>query len=139
MTALEEKLRTLAQDYEPIDDPQERLSLFVDAHRRHAGLEASLRTEEARIRGCVSAAWICADLHEGTCRFRCAADSPLVEGLLAGLCAFFSGASPEAVSTSTADPLGELGLSRNLSPTRQNGLAHARRRIQELAASLIIS
>lgn len=134
--SLEVKLQELLSNYEPISDPQERLSLFVDASRSHARLPAAERTDAARVPGCVSAAWINVSLRDGLCEFQCAADSPLVQGLIAGLCEFFSGVSPAEVAASAADPLGSLGLTRNLSPTRQNGLAHARRRIQALALGL---
>jgi cysteine desulfuration protein SufE len=134
--SLDAKLQDLLSTYEPISDPQERLSLYVDSARSHARLPAAERTDTARVPGCVSAAWINASLKDGLCEFQCAADSPLVQGLIAGLCAFFSGATPAEVASSPADPLGALGLTRNLSPTRQNGLAHARKRIQALAEGL---
>lgn len=132
-----EKLTHLLEYFAPIEDPQERLSLLVEqAASATLRLPEQERTDERRIQGCVSAAWVSGELIDGKCHFRCAADSPLVAGLLACLCSFFSDLSPAEVASSKEDPLESLGLKRNLSPTRQNGLAHARTRIQTLAQML---
>ena len=119
-----------------IDDPQERLTLVVDRARRLPPFPAGERTEAHRVLGCVSQVWIVGEWRDGHCRFRCDADSPLVKGLLALLCEFFSDTPPAEVAASAADPLAALGLTRHLSPTRQNGLASARARIRELATRL---
>ncbi|MBI5382644.1 MAG: SufE family protein [Opitutae bacterium] len=133
---LPDKIQRLIDEFSVIDDPQERLALVVDRARRLPPLNDAERIESHRVRGCVSQAWIVGELRDGQCRFRCDADSPLVKGLLGFLCECFSEIPPATVATSEADPLGELGLLRNLSPTRQNGLAHARARIRELAGQL---
>jgi cysteine desulfuration protein SufE len=133
---LTEKLEFLLADYEPIADPQERMALVVESIPAATRLPEALRTDEHRIRGCISAAWLVGELKDGHCQFRCAADSPLVGGLLACLCHYFSGATPAEIINCELDPLLSLGLTRNLSPTRLNGLTQARRRIRDLAASL---
>jgi len=130
------KLEEIRATYEPITDPQERMSLVVDSAPARTRLPEAQRSAESRVPACISAAWISAELKDGKCLFRCAADSPLVAGLLAFLCDFFSDATPEEIMSSSADPLSSLGLSRNLSPTRLNGLTSARRRIVELATAL---
>lgn len=127
----------MADDVSVIDDPQERLALAVDRGRRFASLPENARTEAHRIRGCISQAWLSGErTAEGLTRFHCDADSPLVKGLLGLLCEFFSNASAAEVAACELDPLAALRLTRDLSPTRQNGLAHARTRIREIAATL---
>ena len=133
---LPDKLQRLIDEFALIDDPQERMALVVDRARRLPPFPEGERTEMHRVRGCISQAWIVGELHGGHCRFRCDADSPLVQGLLALLCDFFSDAPPAEVAASAADPLDALGLTRHLSPTRQNGLTNARARIRELATQL---
>jgi cysteine desulfuration protein SufE len=133
---LPDKLQRLIDEFALIDDPQERMALVVDRARRLPPFPEGERTESHRVRGCISQAWIVGERRDGHCRFRCDADSPLVKGLLALLCDFFSDAPPAEVAASAADPLDALGLTRHLSPTRQNGLASARARIRELATQL---
>lgn len=133
---LPEKLRQLADDLAVIDDPHERLTCVVDRARRHPPLPAADRTDAHRIPGCISLAWVTARTADGTCHFAVDADSPLVRGLLVCLADFFSGAPPAEVAACELDPLDHLGLTRELSPTRRNGLASARARIRELARQL---
>lgn len=132
-----EKLQNLLDTYEPLSDAQERMALVVDdGNRSGLRLPEAQRVDALRIRGCMSAAWVQVDLVEGKCHFACAADSPLVQGLLSCLCQFYTGMTPAEVAASEEDPLAALQLLRNLSPTRQNGLSQARARIRALAAAL---
>jgi cysteine desulfuration protein SufE len=129
---LNSKLAALVDDFAPIDDAHERLSLAVDRARRHPP-EPAIRTDENRVAGCVSSVWLTAEPRDGLLFFHADADSPLVRGLVLLLTDFFSGAPAAAIAASEADPLGALDLARNLSPTRQNGLAAVRARIRALS------
>lgn len=119
----EQELRDI---FEVFHDPHERLGAVVDRARHHPPLAASERTDASRVRGCISAVWLIGELREGRCYFRCDADGPLVKGLVALLCDFFSGATPAEIAPSEIDPVATLDLTSNLSPTRRNGLASAR-------------
>lgn len=130
---LADKLQQLISDYAVLEDPQERLAAVVDRARRIPALPAGDRTDANRVRGCVSVVWIISELRDGRCFFRSDAESPVVRGLVAFLCDFFSGAPGAAIDAFDRDPLEALDLVRNLSPTRRNGLAAARRAIQAFA------
>ncbi len=134
--SLDEKLKQLLEQFEPIDDPQERMALVIDTYQRRKRLADADKIEANRVHGCISAAYIVGRNTTGKCLFETTADSPLVQGLLACLCDFFSDSEPKEVAASTLDPLKELGLTRNLSPTRQNGLSHARERLRQLAKAM---
>ena len=129
-----EKQKQLIENYSIIDDPQERLSAVVDDARKMPALPDSERTEANRVKGCISQAWIAAELREGRCYFRSDADSPLVRGLLKLICELYNGTTPTEVSATEPALFEELGLARNLSPTRLNGLRSVRAKIREFAA-----
>ena len=131
---LAEKQQQLVADYAIIDDPQERLAAVVDQARRRPPLPTTERTEANRVKGCVSLAWLVGEVRDGCCHFRGDADSPLVRGLLVLLCDFYSGATPAEVAATEPSLLEQLGLDRNLSPTRLNGLRSVRARIRDFAA-----
>lgn len=118
-----------------IDDPQERLALLVDRAKRLPELPPSRRTPDKRVPGCVSVVWLEGEIREGRCYFQCAAESPLVRALVAFQCEFFSGFTPRELLSGDPDPLDALGVARNLSPTRKNGLQAARKMIRAFAAS----
>jgi len=120
-------------DLAVLDDPQERLALLVDRARKTPPLPAAERTDAHRVRGCVSIVWIVPELRDGRCSFRCDAESPVVRALVVLLCEFFSGFTPAEILAADPDPLEALGVLRNLSPTRRNGLTAARAAIRAFA------
>jgi cysteine desulfuration protein SufE len=117
-----------------IYDPQERLAVAMSWKATMAPLKAEERTEGHLVRGCASRVWLAAEMVEGRCRFRIDADSPLVRGLAGLLCGIYDGATPAEVVSEEPAVLEELRILRNLSPTRQNGLAAVRRALVEFAA-----
>jgi cysteine desulfuration protein SufE len=132
---LAEKLQHLIDDLAIIDDPQERMALIVDRAKKLPPLAEAERTDAHRVRGCISLVYLVGELHDGRCTFRCEADSPLVRGLVALLCSFYTGATPAEIVASDADPIAALGLQQNLSPTRLNGLTSARATIRAFAGA----
>ncbi|MBI5770534.1 MAG: SufE family protein [Verrucomicrobia bacterium] len=132
---LAEKHQHLADTLALIPDPQERLAAVVDRAKKLPAFSPVERTDAHRVRGCVSQVYLIGGLHDGRCHFRADADSPLVRALVALLCDFFSGLTPAEIAATDADPLAELGLTKNLSPTRQNGLAAVRAAIRAFAKS----
>jgi len=121
--------RTLAA----IPDPQERLTVATSWKTTMQPLKDHERTDAHRVPGCVSRVWLAAGMEEGRCRFRVDADSPLVRGLVVLLCGIYDHATPAEVSAEEPIVLEELGILRNLSPTRQNGIAAVRRALVEFA------
>jgi cysteine desulfuration protein SufE len=112
---------------------QERLAVVVDRGRRLPALPAADRTDAHRVAGCVSVVWLVGELRSGVCHFRSDAESPLVRGLVAFVCEFFTGATPAEILASDLDPLAAGGIAPHLSPTRQNGLAAVRAAIRSFA------
>jgi cysteine desulfuration protein SufE len=116
-----------------IADPQERMMVATSWKTTMEPLREEERVEENRVRGCVSRVWLAASMEEGRCRYRVDADSPLVRGLVRLLCGIYDGATPAEVVAEEPAVLEEIGILRNLSPTRQNGLAAVRRALVEFA------
>ena len=128
-------LTRLAADLEAFEDPQERLAFVVDRVRRIPPLPATERIDAHRVPGCVSVVWLTGREEGGRWTFRADADSPVVRGLLLLLCEVYSGTETAAIAACGRDPLAELGLLRELSPTRRNGLASALGQIRRLASA----
>lgn len=120
-------------DLNIIEDPQERLTIVVDRAKRHSPLSETERGDSNRVPGCISQVWVIGELRDGRCLFRCDADGPMVKGLVALLCEYFTNTDPAETAANETDPLTELGLLKNLSPTRQNGLAAVRAAIRSFA------
>jgi cysteine desulfuration protein SufE len=132
---LAEKQQHMIDELAIIDDPQERLSLVVDRARKRPPLPDAERTEAQRVKGCISQAWLVGERRDGHCYFRGDADSPLVRGLVVLLCDLYSDAPPAEILGTEPELIEKLGLARNLSPTRLNGLRSVRAAIRAFAAA----
>ncbi len=127
-----------AKQTELIDD----LNLIEDAHERLGALTSyvartrlpeELKTDDLIVPGCVSRVWVLGELREGLTHFRCAADSPMVAGLIALLCDLYNESTPAEVAAVEPEIWTRCGFMKLLSPTRLNGLDAVRGRIEALA------
>ena len=133
-TSLHEKQTALIARFAIIEDSHERLAAIIARGQKWPASGRAERVEANRVAGCVSPVWLVGSVENGRCRFLMTADSPLVQGLAALYCELYdNGTAAEIVSV---EPilLEQLGLNRQLSPTRLNGLANVRRVIREFAA-----
>ena len=131
----QEKQAALISRYSIIEDAQERLAAIVSRGRKWSAPADAEKTDAHRVQGCVSQVWLVGAVENGRCRFRMAADSPLVQGLAALLCEMYDGEPVDEIVVVEPELLEALGLARQLSPTRLNGLASLRRAIREFAAA----
>lgn len=130
-----EQQRQLVEHFAIIEDRQERLAAVVDRARTVPRLPDELRTDAHLVPGCTSRVWLAASCADGRCRFVYDCDSPLVKGLVSVLIDSYQDCAPADIIATEATALAELGLLRDLSPTRQTGLAAVRRRLVDLAHS----
>ncbi|KIV60539.1 Cysteine desulfurase CsdA-CsdE, sulfur acceptor protein CsdE [Pseudomonas sp. FeS53a] len=97
--------------------------LLMQWGERLEPLSDAERSEANRVHGCESQVWLVEEIKEGRRHFRAASDARLIRGLLAVLLARVQGLAPEELATlDLSDWFTQLGLSRQLSPSRTNGL-----------------
>ena len=114
---------------------EQRARLLLQWGERLAPLAGNERTEDNRVSGCESQVWLVAERQGNGWQFRAASDARLIRGLLAVLLARVDGlGGDELQQVDLADWFARLGLARQLSPSRSNGLHAVLRRMAELAA-----
>lgn len=133
--SVSEKQAQLIEDLSVIEDRQERLAAVVDRARRRPAFPAEFKTDAHRVHGCISQVWIVAEVRNGAFHLQFDADSPLVKGLVALMVDLYEGAAPADVVATEPEIFEKLGLARDLTSTRQNGLAAVRAQIRALAKS----
>jgi cysteine desulfuration protein SufE len=134
---LREKQRRLIAKYLIIEDAHERLAAITARGRKWPAPRDDERSEANRVQGCASPVWLAGTLAEGRCHFRMAAESALVQGLAALLCELYDGEPATEIVAVEPELMRELGVERQLSPTRLNGLANVRRVIRDFAAATL--
>lgn len=136
MEELAAKEAEWVQEFSLIPTVQERLGAVVArANKRHS-LTAEEKAATDRVPGCVSAVWVLGNCDSGQCTFRCDAESPMVKGLVALLCDFFSGSKASAIRDHECRLIEKLGFAATLTPTRLNGLDAVQRWIKAYAAGV---
>ena len=118
----------ILEDFEFLDDWEDRYRYVIELGRDLEPLTESWRTPENKVDGCVSQVWLhsqlLGDYHEGPMLVLPGdSDAPCVRGLIAILFALFSGRTPRQVLDSDANTVFErLSLREHLTPQRSNGL-----------------
>ena len=114
---------------------EQRARLLMQWGERLPPMSDVDKTEANRVHGCESQMWLVGALHDGQWQFNAASDARLIRGLVALLLARVNGlSSAELQQVDLPGWFEQLGLSRQLSPSRSNGLNAVLQRMRELAA-----
>ena len=74
----------IVEDFEFLDDWEDRYQMVIDQGRRVAPLPDRYRTDSHRLRGCQSVVYFAAEKGaDGTIRFFAGSDAAIVQGLIA--------------------------------------------------------
>ncbi|RON01860.1 Fe-S metabolism protein SufE [Pseudomonas brassicacearum] len=113
---------------------EQRARLLMQWGERLPALSDEDKVETNRVHGCESQVWLVGALHDGHWQFAASSDARLIRGLVALLLARVNGLSAaELQQVDLSDWFDQLGLSRQLSPSRSNGLNAVLQRMNELA------
>ncbi|NBF04772.1 SufE family protein [Pseudomonas sp. Fl5BN2] len=114
---------------------EQRARLLMQWGERLPALSEEDKVDSNRVHGCESQVWLVATLVDGHWQFAAASDARLIRGLVALLLARVNGLTAEQLrEVDLADWFNQLGLSRQLSPSRSNGLNAVLQRMSELAS-----
>ncbi|VXB62712.1 putative Fe-S metabolism protein (sufE-like) [Pseudomonas sp. 8AS] len=112
---------------------EQRARLLMQWGEGLPALNDSEKNEASRVHGCESQVWLVGECRDGCWQFRAASDARLIRGLLAVLLARVNGLDGgELQGVDLADWFSQLGLARQLSPSRSNGLNAVLQRMREL-------
>ena len=113
---------------------EQRARLLMQWGERLPPMSDADKTEANRVHGCESQMWLVGALHDGQWQFNAASDARLIRGLVALLLARVNGlSSAELQRVDLPGWFEQLGLSRQLSPSRSNGLNAVLQRMRALA------
>lgn len=113
---------------------EQRARLLMQFGDRLPPLADAQKCEANRVHGCESQVWLVGDLRDGHWQFRASSDARMIRGLVALLLLRVNGLSAaELRQVDLPEWFTQLGLSRQLSPSRSNGLNAVLTRMNELA------
>lgn len=130
-------IEDLVEEFDFLGDWEERYAYLIDMGKALDGLDENQKTEDTRVKGCVSQVWL---VHETTpdnhILFHADSDAHIVRGLAALMVRIYSNrTAQEILSVDAKAVLERIGLSEHLSPQRSNGLVSMMNRIRRVAES----
>jgi cysteine desulfuration protein SufE len=130
-------LDELAEEFELLDDWEERYRHLIDLGRTLAPLSPAEHSDANKVTGCASQVWLVTEPQDGRVDFRGDSDAHIVRGLIALLLRLYGGQPPaEILGFDARAAFERLGLGSALSAQRSNGLASMVERIRRDAAAL---
>ncbi|UVK94739.1 SufE family protein [Pseudomonas atacamensis] len=113
---------------------EQRARLLMQFGDRLPALDDAQKCEANRVHGCESQVWLVGELRDGHWQFKASSDARMIRGLVALLLLRVNGLSAADIKQiDLPDWFNQLGLSRQLSPSRSNGLTAVLQRMNELA------
>lgn len=132
MSAIDNTLQDLTDEFDVLGDWEERYRYVIDLGRELAPLTDAERSDSNKVRGCASQVWMVTEPQlDGNLKFRGDSDAHIVRGLIAVLLRLYSGRPPKEILAFDAKAaFDKLGLAGALSAQRSNGLASMVARIR---------
>ncbi|MDP3523164.1 MAG: SufE family protein [Hoeflea sp.] len=122
------KLQTIIDDFEYLDDWEDRYRYVIEIGKALPEMPQAERTDANKVKGCASQVWLVAETEAGdpgdpVMLFRGESDAHIVRGLVAIVLAATSGQKASAVEAlDEVELMSRLGLGEHLSTQRANGL-----------------
>ena len=119
-------VQDVIEDFEFLDDWEQRYAYLVELGEALPPMDEALRTEANRVHACMSKVWVSAVpdpeggsrlVYQGDC------DTAIIKGVLALLIGVMSGRTREDIASLDLDRMfGQLKLAEHLSPNRHVGI-----------------
>jgi cysteine desulfuration protein SufE len=135
---MSEAFEEIVEDFEFLDDWEDRYRHVIDMGKAMESLEEALKVEMNKVHGCASQVWLYPQIEGGVFGFKGDSDAMIVRGLIAVLAALYNGVPvAEAAKINAVEELSRLGLQENLSSQRSNGLRSMVERLKMLAEAAV--
>ncbi len=140
---MSETLEEILEGFEFLDDWEDRYRYVIDLGRELPEFPAQERTEENKVRGCVSQVWLVKtisrnDSGDPILTYQGDSDAMIVRGLVAIVLSVFSGKTAKEIADIDVDKIfAQIGLQEHLTPQRSNGLNSMVGRIKDDAQAAL--
>ena len=135
---LDTTIEEVLEDFEYLDDWEERYQEIIDLGRKLPALDDAYRTDAYRVKGCVSQVWLVPHVEDTlppTITFDADSDAHIVRGLVVILLMVYSGKTPQQIlDADIEDIFNRLDLASHLSPSRSNGFRSMIKKIRSIAS-----
>ncbi|XP_076926294.1 sufE-like protein 1, chloroplastic/mitochondrial [Bidens hawaiensis] len=136
-----QKLQEIIKLFQSVQDPKAKYEQLLFYGKNLKPLDAQFKTEENKVKGCVSQVWLRAyfdNLDDKNVIFEADSDALITIGLAALLVQGLSGSPVQEIVKISPDFIVLLGLQQSLSPSRNNGFLNMFQLMQRKALMLFV-
>ena len=131
MDSIEDSIKEIHSVFSFFQDPMEKIEQLIDYGKIATGISEDLKTEENKIIGCTSMAWVICENNDNKIMISTDSESYIVKGLLHLLEKILSNRTKEEIlSVEPGSILSNVGLGKNITSQRTNGFLSAVNTIQ---------
>lgn len=129
-------INEIVDNFSLFGDWEDRYRYLIDLGSRLPPMPESLKTENTRVRGCMSQVWMVLGWDsQGRLSMLADSDAQIVRGLVAVLCSIFQEKTAEEIKEIDVEEIfKKLGLDQHLSPNRRNGFFSMVERVRSFTA-----
>jgi cysteine desulfuration protein SufE len=122
MTEIERAQQEIAEEFAMFGDWSERYQYLIDLGKSLATFPNERKTEANLLRGCQSQVFVHIDPRQDQLQIQAVSDSTIVSGLIALTLRVYNQRTPQEIVDTAPSFIDAIGLAKNLSITRKNGL-----------------
>ena len=132
MKTIQQTLEEISADFEILPDPKDKFVQLLDLGKQSSGLPSELKTEQNKIYGCMSQAWVVGKKQPNrTFVYQTDSEALIVKGLLRLLEMVLNNRMQEEIKIMEAESLlDSLGLGHSITSQRTHGFASALHKIK---------
>ena len=137
MNSVEDSIKEINNVFSFFQDPMEKIEQLIDYGKMAEGISEDLKTDENKIIGCTSMAWVVCNNNNNRITISTDSESYIVRGLLHLLEKILNNRTKkEILSVEPGGILKNVGLGKNITSQRTNGFLSAINKIQNQIKSL---
>tara|TARA_A100001011_G_C14088837_1_gene747692 strand:- start:52 stop:468 length:417 start_codon:yes stop_codon:yes gene_type:complete len=130
--SIKNRIEKINEMFEIFDNPMDKYTQIIEFGKKNSGLENKNKTDENRIFGCASLAWIKTYSNNKTYSIKTDSDTFIVKGLLNILEFIINDSSKdEIINLKIQHILENIGLEKSITSQRTNGFLSALEKIKK--------
>ena len=114
--------KEIIEEFNFFDDWVQKYEYIIDLGKNLPAIELSQKINENLIKGCQSKVWLWAEKKNNNIIYHADSDAVMTKGIIALLIRVLSNQKPEEIKSADLIFIDKIGLKKQLSITRANGL-----------------
>ena len=121
-STIADREKEIVEAFSFLDSWDDKYEYIIELGKKLPPLDEKYKTDENKVKGCQSTAWLVASEKEGRIYYEADSDAIIVKGLISMLVTVMQGQPAGSILSSKLGFIEEIGMNAHLAQTRSNGL-----------------